>query len=654
MRRRPIRRAQLIAPFGPGAMMVAPDGTSLIAAGLDHWFSRPLDDDHYVMDPSEFQFGEWRLERELGVDYLCEPPDYRERPRQPWQPIPPNTGLKLPYLRFPQWHVCPVCALLQHFPLTLKDTPRCPACETKIGDKARKPPRMVQVRFIAFCDEGHIQDFPWREWVHQSLTPICSRPMKLRAGASTALSAVRVTCECSASRSLEGITEADPPTASTPNTEDNESGPPARPSTHLSRELSSGSQYMCRGGRPWLGEDESEWHGCSRPLRGSLRGATNVYYALTRSAIYLPRGNDNVPSDLMRLLEDPALKGTLSLFAQLGQEPPPAILKQVQGSLRNFSDEQIIAALCFVKEGDSTPRIQLEEDDPETAFRRAEYAELRMERVEGQLQSHPVPRHQYAADIARHVSGVTLVEKLRETRVLTGFARVYAENQQALEERKAMMWRGEPQAPDRWLPAYRVFGEGIYLELDEARLREWERQAEVMKRVGRLSGQYQRVQAKRNLTTGRPITPRLVLIHTFAHLLMNQLIFDCGYSSASLRERLYVSTNPGAPMAGMLIYTASGDAEGTMGGLVRMGRKENLTPVVRRAVQNAQWCSADPVCMELGKSGGQGPDSCNLAACHNCSLVPETSCEQFNRFLDRWLVVGDITDQSSGFFSDLL
>ena len=132
---------------------------------------------------------------------------------------------------------------------------------------------------------------------------------------------------------------------------------------------------------------------------------------------------------------------------------------------------------------------------------------------------------------------------------------------------------------------------------------------------------------------------------------MNQLTFECGYGSASLRERLFVSTAPRADMVGLLIYTAAGDAEGTLGGLVRMGKPGNVEPVIRRALARAQWCSADPVCMELGTSGGQGPDSSNLAACHNCGLAPETSCEEFNRFLDRGLVVGSLTQPNLAFFA---
>jgi hypothetical protein len=150
----------------------------------------------------------------------------------------------------------------------------------------------------------------------------------------------------------------------------------------------------------------------------------------------------------------------------------------------------------------------------------------------------------------------------------------------------------------------------------------------------------------------RALSPRFVLLHTLGHLLINELVFACGHSSASLRERLYVSNTPGREMAGLLIYTAAGDSEGTMGGLVRIASRDNLRPVLATAVSNARWCSTDPVCMDAGKHG-QGPDSCNLAACHGCALLPETSCEEFNRFLDRGLVIGTFTDPDLGFFSRL-
>jgi Domain of unknown function (DUF1998) len=182
-------------------------------------------------------------------------------------------------------------------------------------------------------------------------------------------------------------------------------------------------------------------------------------------------------------------------------------------------------------------------------------------------------------------------------------------------------------------------------------LAEWEKQDPVKRRAELLARRYAAARSDRQLRA-REITPRFLVVHTFAHLVINQLTFECGYSSASLRERLYVSEPHERPAAAVLIYTAAGDAEGTMGGLVRMGKPGNLEPALRAALHQATWCAADPVCMEIGEKAGQGPDACNVAACHNCALVPETACEEFNRFLDRGLVVGSIDNPGLGFLAD--
>ena len=153
-------------------------------------------------------------------------------------------------------------------------------------------------------------------------------------------------------------------------------------------------------------------------------------------------------------------------------------------------------------------------------------------------------------------------------------------------------------------------------------------------------------------TADRGWASRYLLVHSLAHSLINQFVFECGYSTASLRERLYVSADAKAPMAGILIYTAAGDSEGTLGGLVRLGRQERLGLVVRRALSRAAWCSADPVCSE--NLGGQGSRLANLAACHACVLLPETCCETVNQGLDRAMIVGTAENPQPGWMAELL
>jgi hypothetical protein len=203
-----------------------------------------------------------------------------------------------------------------------------------------------------------------------------------------------------------------------------------------------------------------------------------------------------------------------------------------------------------------------------------------------------------------------------------------------------------------WLPAIKVYGEGIFLEVNSDELAKWAATVPGLRPEFRqLVAHYNAARTAR-LQPNRNITAKFMLLHTLSHVLINQLSFDCGYGSASLRERLYCDfSNPSRPMQGFLIYTASGDSEGTMGGLVRQGKPGRLEATLRRALQHAAWCSSDPVCIE---SKGQGSDNSNLAACHGCCLLPETSCEEGNRLLDRALLVGTPEHPTLGFFNKLL
>jgi hypothetical protein len=605
-------------------VVVVKGGISLITCGLDHWYRR--EDGSRSADLQEYRVEEWRLQERLDVDHFRLPPDYRERKRGQ---NTPNTELTLPFLRFPQWHFCRSCRLLAERPSAEKGRARCPECE-----RQGKRGVMYQVRFVAMCEAGHLQDFPWREWVHRSVRPTCRLPMRITSIGSAGLAAEKVKCQCGAERTLAGAMNVNPDST-----------------TGLSRDLEQGKFFACQGRRPWLGPGAEEE--CRLPLHATLRSASNAYFAQVVSSIYLPVQADAAVQELIELLENPPLSSMISIFADAGLEITPEILrKQYQPLLHEYGDSALTSALHTVlqrKRGVMEDQEVIDTDDEETRFRRAEFEVLRTEHSDQLLRIRAADMSRYDSDIARFFSRIMLIEKLRETRVLTGFTRMHPENGMSLYQLRTMLWRQEPSDLESWLPAHIVYGEGIFLEVDEKRLQAWERQSHVVNRIEPVVERYKAVQQSRKLSQKR-IGPRFVLLHTLAHLIINRLTYECGYSTAALRERLYISDDPRAPMAGILIYTADGDVEGTMGGLVRMGKAGYLEPVVRRALESAMWCSADPVCMELGEHGGQGPDSCNLAACHNCALVPETTCEEFNRFLDRYVVVGGLTGGDSGFF----
>ena len=500
---------------------------------------------------------------------------------------------------------------------------------------------MSQVPFVAMCSQGHLDDFPFREWVHRSLHPSCNGVLRLTSRGGGGLEGQVVMCEgCETERSLRGITYG----RRDANGEER---------TTLTDQLSeSQGSYYCSGARPWLGELEGT---CGQPMRGALRAAGNVYFPKVESSIYLPREHGAVSAELHELMRRPDVGPVMRVLHQaLGEAVTVEQLRQnlPQELFAPIADDELMAGfralLGIGEESHSVPDdVDAERLTSDDEWRHPEYLQIRETPKDDFLTATDLGLH---TELREHFARIRSVNVLRETRALRGFTRV-RDDTLRLTAGKSLLRRRPLPASQDWLPAYVVKGEGIYIELQPRKLAAWESRTEVQTRVGKITQHYGNVAAERGLQD-RGLPARFVLLHTLSHLLINELVFTCGYSSASLRERLYVSNTSGRQMAGLLIYTAAGDSEGTMGGLVRMARPDHLMSVLVSALSGARWCSTDPVCMDAGEKG-QGPDSCNLAACHGCALLPETSCEEFNRFLDRGLVVGTFSDRTLGYFSDL-
>ena len=245
-----------------------------------------------------------------------------------------------------------------------------------------------------------------------------------------------------------------------------------------------------------------------------------------------------------------------------------------------------------------------------------------------------------------HIKSIALIDKMRVVNALVGFSRLTP-----ISSRDDNGYVDIKKPETKWYPAYEVKGEGIFIEFDSNDLDVWvKNNPEVLERAELINHNYNESFIGANHS--RVITPKLLMLHTLSHLLITQLSFECGYSIASLSERLYCAENSdGAEMAGIFIYTASGDCEGTLGGLVRQGRSDTFPGILKKAIANAQICSNDPVCI---MSRGQGRDSLNLAACHACGLLPETCCEERNGFLDRAMIVGTYENRTIGFWNDFL
>jgi hypothetical protein len=459
------------------------------------------------------------------------------------------------------------------------------------------------------------------EWVHrgQAWTDACR--LRLLAGRSSAgLTGIKIICTCGQIRSLGGIFDFN-----------------AERGGALHR-----IGCDCRGLRPWLGEGENP-PGCGEFLQVVQRGASNVYFPHVVSSIYLPLWAEAAASGVVKALEDPRIWEPLSSGLVDGKISGDRC--DMVASMRNLDPEELRKAAQRKLEGIPEPSVLATLS--EEAFRRSEYDALKEGRGSPQsdLLVERATVQDYDAPVSSSFSHLALIHKMRETRALAGFTRLLPPDGNLASPRLQRL------ALDRridWLPAMIVRGEGIFVEFNHVRLDAWlNGTPAIRERIGLLNGTYN----TRRIAQGqipRSITPEFVLLHTFAHVLINQLAFDCGYGSASLRERLYCADdNPNEPMCGVLIYTASGDSEGSMGGLVRQGDRGTFENIVARAIQKAAWCSSDPVCIE---SRGQGADNCNLSACHSCCLVPETSCEEGNRLLDRALLVGKPGEPTIGFF----
>ena len=644
-----IRTGQLIAPFGPGSIYTDRRGVPHVVAGLDHWFKQwdaTLGRMILCTNSSEFERFEPRLSALLKVSRFCTPPDFRAfRRTTPAEEPPPNANLHVPALRFPRWYRHTKTGQMRRFNLDAAQLPN------PVGGGRWQP-----VRFISVCSAGHLCEFPWKQWIGCQCADDGNLFLTDRGGSE--LSSIRVECRAcpDGSPGRQGRTLA---------------GTTIKPNVALGEQSEfQRAGIACPGDRPRLGDGTNQ-QPCTQPLIAALINQTNLYFPRTISAIALPDLRPQPPavSALRTQISTVSSVGVARTLWNMGNRA--ATVAMIQADLTAAGVASVPAEveqalqLLFDSAPPQTPSGTAQPAAPESefvAFRRAEFNIIRNEVNDQQtLPDLLVIPTAVPAELSPWFSRVNLVERLRETRVFYGFDRLEQVNNSLAgmpDTAMQQLFRTPPNIPqERWLPAVEVFGEGIYIELDEHRILEWQAERAVWLRTRlddaflvRLAGVFQTLPPLG--AASREWASRYLLVHSLAHVLINQFVFECGYSTASLRERLYVSADAAAPMAALMIYTAAGDADGTLGGLVRLGRPDRLGSAVRRALGRASWCSADPVCSE--HLGGQGSKLANIAACHACVLLPETSCETINHGLDRAMVVGTPEDREPGFMSEAL
>lgn len=591
-----VRRGQVISTYGPGALIDLP-GYSAIVGGLNTWPN--------LIELEEVV--EARLSRKLQimtgvmVPRLYAPPPHSDNPSEPTRGI----GA----WRFPEWF------LVQEEEGTAeRERSRHLIHRSGLDERGRFGGRpAVPTRFVRTCPKGHVDDLNWHGFVHGPETDCPrNRPLWLdERGTSGDLADLVVRCECGKSRSL-----------------------------YEAKMIEENSLGTCSGRRPWLGRNTNE--ACDQPSRLLIRTASNAYFPQVVSVLSLPERGAAVDEIVAQLWDDLQIVDDSAALAFIKRKP------QIAQLLNQFADEEVLEAIERRKAGPA-------EDRP---IKQVELDAL-LAAPEGFGDDVPVDPNFHARRLPNQawrrsstsdgIEAVIQLHRLREVLALVGFTRLEAVTPDIQGEYETDVERAPIDLEPTWFPAVENRGEGIFVKLRTEEVQNWLSRATVQQRLDALAVGHQLWAERRKLKRPFPGGP-YVLLHTLSHLLIQSLSMRCGYPASSIRERIYADGD--AQRFGILLYTASPDAEGTLGGLVQEARR--LEDHLAYALRMSSLCSNDPICAQHAPGESMEGRWLHGAACHGCALVSETCCEMRNDYLDRALVVPVLGFPGAAFFQSAL
>lgn len=599
-----VRPSQLMYAFGIGSVVDLPN-FSVLVGGLDDW-----DETKQSVITEDRLLAAVRAED--GLDAV------RELRSAPWEPETRNafdswayTGV--PVTPFPRWLRCSRCSYLGPIDSGLFELETQPYRPDRARYAHRnctgrgRAPTAVPARFVIACSRGHLDEFPWVEFVHKD-APCSGNPILEAVDLGTGSRSTDVLVKCRTCEQKGFMAQA----------------------------FGEGSEQvlpLCRGRSPQLRRFDDA--GCIEQATAMLLGASNAWFAASRSVLSIPASSDVVEQlvvDHWSILGSVGSEAELPNLLRFVPE-----LKRLEGHDVGTVWKAIEARRAALSAGAGSPPVDRDLVGPEwevftnpsTAPASEDFKLVPARAPEG---------------FDSWLEPTVLVERLREVTALIGFTRIDGPDAEA--RNVAPISRRRPA----WVPAAQSRGEGILLRLREDRVVDWESEVAGTPRMAALRQAHQDWRKRRGLDPAA-MWPgeRYVLLHTLSHALINELALECGYSAASIRERIYAAAPGGdrPPMAGLLLYTAAPDAEGTLGGLVSLGRPEFAGPVLSRALQRMRLCTSDPMC--AGHCPGEHEDVLHGAACHACLFVPETSCERGNRYLERGALCETLASAGIGF-----
>lgn len=599
-----IRRSQTLRTYGAGSIMDLLDRSALIG-GLDFWkfgteAATNIKEDR-LLETVRAAFLKLDDPVELSRDkpFLAPPSGVDGEPQR-------SCGIEV--FEFPQWFICqnPACRSLVRAPFGLEEK----GGRWQHYCDAGKHSPAVPVRFVMACKNGHLDEVSWIHFVHENAKEgHCTSPrLSLIEGKTGDFSEVAVKCACGARRPLANALakEANPP---------------------------------CRGLRPWLGPEAQE--DCDEKPRLLMRGASNGYFGQVMSALSIPE-SDSQLVELVREHMDVLTNADASNLATLRIAIPKL------AALGDAKDADVLEAVELLKNPEKSERPPL---------RTAEFMQF-ISQPDYRTGVLPAPEDKFFArryvspeGLPPGIADIVLAPRLREVSVQIGFTRLEAPTADLQGEYDLDVGFCRLGLNTEWLPASEIWGEGVFLRLDEEAILAWENRPQVLERGLLLADAYQQWVGDREGVLPFPGV-RFYLLHSLSHLLINAIAIECGYSAAALKERIYcASRDEDVPMAALLISTGTPGSEGTLGGLVEQGKQ--MLEHLQRAYDMGRLCSNDPVCANHNPSKDPTGRYREGAACHGCLYVAEPSCERFNGYLDRALVVPAMGHPSElAFFSE--
>ena len=569
-----IRPSQFITTFGPGSVVETGSGPVVLKA-LDTVFNE------IRREPADFEIVDDRFSR-LALDGAR------------IARLPTNAELRLPVdnqiyrtERFPYWALC-----AQHRPhqILYDASSGCPQCPGQQQWERRRKAGREAIRFVRACESGHLDEVDWYGMVHTSRS--CRTDHYLWHGGGRALRHVRIECP--------------------------------RCNTSVSFGQAYARPWSCTGRQPELGGQPPGSVRCTQRARIIQRGAANLRLAEVGTALTIM----DMPARLHSVLSDRALLAALGVLHRVGMLNQTTFAAEVGRLSLTPEATELLSGTAWTDIRSALEQL-LDPGHGETvSLRDQEFERLHHAGAHG-APAVPHPhrgspplfeiRHADVRDLAglagRMVLRVVPVSRLRIVMVQTGYRRLNPQTGGIVSTR--FDWNGA-----NWYPGVELFGEGVFLEVVDGQppLRG--------SRVDQWNTRYS--------VAGDPQThPVHVWWHTLSHRLMRTLAVDSGYSSAAIRERVYLKAGHGAVAgSGLLLYTAQPGGDGTLGGLISL--VDRFQDVLAGALDDADTCSNDPLCCEAVTVGADG------AACYACLHASETSCEHRNLGLDRLLLADNL------------